>query len=310
MFKQYAALYRPMMIAMDAVVVWLCFFLAYDIRHCSADIYPIKTYLWVLRVTMALWVTLLYFFGMYLSFRLKKIGDIIFIILRCTFIGFLTLTSIGFLFKTAYVSRSLILLIFMLSSFALIIEKMALIYIFREIFKRGFNFRNMLIVGTGPRALRFIDAVDRSKEVGLKIIGLADDDPALISQEIKGYRVIGTIEDIPQIIKAHSVDIVVFVVPHSWLDKIEQAVHYCETVGIRASVAMDFFKMNFSIAQESNMFGFPLLSFERTSYQLGHLLIKRIIDIVGSLIALIILSPFLGIIAIVVKSTSPGGGVV
>jgi exopolysaccharide biosynthesis polyprenyl glycosylphosphotransferase len=70
---------------------------------------------------------------------------------------------------------------------------------------------------------------------------------------------------------------------------------------------MDFFKMDFSIAQESNMFGLPLLTFERTHYQLGHLLIKRIIDIVGSLIALIILLPFLGIIAIVVKSTSPGG---
>ena len=307
MFKQYAALYCPMMIAMDAVIVWICFFLAYDIRHCFAGIYPIKTYVWGLRGITALWVTLLYFSGMYMSFRLKKLSDIIFIILRCAFIGFLTMTSIGFFFKIAYVSRSFILLIFMLSSFALIIEKMALIYIFREIFKRGFNFRNMLIVGTGPRALRFIDEVDRSKEIGLKIIGLADDDPALISQEIHGYRVIGTIKDIPQIIKAHSVDVVVFIVPRSWLDKIEQAVHYCQTVGIRASVAMDFFKMDFSIAQESNMFGLPLLTFERTHYQLGHLLIKRIIDIVGSLIALIILLPFLGIIAIVVKSTSPGG---
>jgi exopolysaccharide biosynthesis polyprenyl glycosylphosphotransferase len=296
-----------MLIVTDAILAGFCFFGAYAVCNCFIGIYSIETYLWILPVTMVLWVVLLYFSDMYASFRLKKLNEIVFVILRCGFISFLIFTSLGFLFKAAYVSRSLILLIFIFSSVALVIERVVLIYMFRELRRRGFNFRNILIVGTGKRTQRFIEEVDHNQEVGLRIIGLVDVDPIHLSQEIHGHRVIGTINDIPKIIEAHSVDIVVFIVPRSWLNQIEQAILYCETVGIQASVAMDFFKMDFAQAQESNMFGFPLLTFDRTGHQPGYLLLKRIIDFVLSFVALIILSPLLGVIAILVKTTSPGG---
>lgn len=307
MLKQHATLYRRMMIATDVVLVGICFFIAYAIRSSFEGIYPIRTYLWILPVNMGLWGIFLFSSGMYQSFRFKSLSEIIFIISRCGFIGFLTFTSIGFLCQAVYVSRAFILLIFTISSIALTVEKIVLIFLFREIRKKGFNFRNILIVGTGERAKRFIDEVDRNREIGLKIIGLADDDPALVSQEINGHRIIGAIKDIPQIIEALSVDIVVFVVPRSWLDKIEEAILYCETVGIQASVAMDFFDLDYAVASESSLFGFPLLTFDRTGHQPGYLLIKRIIDIILSFFALIILSPFLVLIAIVIEATSPGG---
>ena len=307
MLKQHVTLYRRMMIAADVGLVGASFFAAFAVRSHFYGIYPIATYLWILPVIMIFWGTYLYSSGMYQSFRLQKISNIIQIILRCAAISFLTLTSVGFLFKTAYVSRSLILLIFIFSSIALIIEKILLIYMFREVRKRGFNFRNILIVGTGPRAMRFIDEVNRARELGLKIVGLVDDDPERMLKEFHGHPVIGIIKDIPQLIEAHSIDIVVFVVPRSWLDRIEEAILYCETVGIQASVAMDFFNLDFSLARENNLFGFPLLTFERTSHQLVFLLLKRVVDIILSFIGLIVLAPILGIIAVLVKSTSSGG---
>ena len=307
MLKQHVSLYRRMMIATDVVLVGISFFIAYYIRSLFFGIYPIESYFWILPVIMVFWGVFLYSSGMYQSFRLQKLSHIIHIILRCAFISFLALASLGFIFKTFYISRSFVLLIFVVSSFMLVIEKIVLILMFREVRRRGFNFRNILIVGTGLRAQRFIDEVDRSRELGLKIVGLVDDDPQLNGQEIQGHRVIGSIKDIPQIIEARSVDIVVFVVPRSWLDRIEQAILYCETVGIQASIAMDFFNLDFAMAKENNLFGFPLLTFERTSHHLVLLLAKRVVDIVLSTLGLIVLSPFLAIIALVVKYTSPGG---
>lgn len=291
---------------MDVFIVGICFFIAYTFRSFFDGIYPIETYLWMLPVTAGLWGALLYSSDMYQSFRLKNLSEIAFIILRCGFIGLLIFTSLGFLFKAAYVSRTFILLIFIFSSFTLIIEKIILIIMFREFRKRGFNFRSILIVGTGKRAKRFIDEVDQNREFGLKIVGLVDVDPVLVTQEIHGHRVIGAIKDIPRLIEKHSVDIVVFIVPYGWLNQIEQAILYCETVGIQASVAMDFFNLDFAQATESHLFGFPLLSFNRTNHQVGHLLLKQVIDIILSFIGLIILSPLLGVIAILVKTTSTG----
>jgi len=217
MLKLHATLYRRLLILLDAFIVTLFFFVSYFIRNHFDGIYPITRYLWILPVTVVLWGLLLYTSGMYVSFRFKKLREIVFIVFRSGFISFLIFTSIGFLTQTIYISRSFILFLFIITSFALLIEKIALIIMFRELRRRGFNFRNILLVGSGPRAKRFIDEMNQSKEIGLKLVGLVDIDPILLQREVHGYRVIGTIKDIPQIIEAHSVDIVVFVIPRNWL---------------------------------------------------------------------------------------------
>jgi len=125
-------------------------------------------------------------------------------------------------------------------------------------------------------------------------------------ERIEGHEVIGTLDDIPDVINANIVDEVVFIVPRSWLNKIEDVLFYCESAGLKVHIAVNLFDLKFSRAKQTDLQGFPLLVFESTPEKLGHLFIKRLIDFVASGIALVLLAPVFMVIAILVKITSDG----
>ncbi|MCR4337701.1 MAG: sugar transferase [Candidatus Omnitrophica bacterium] len=309
MLKQHATIYRRLMIIADVMIAGGSFFLAYFLRQSSfsaRDLYPIDAYAWILPFIMALWGTLLYLSGIYNSFRLKSLGEVVWLVFKTALIGFLVFGSIIFLFKLTYVSRSFIVLMFTVCTFFLLLEKTILILIFRYFRGKGFNFRNILIVGTGPRAQKFISSVDQHRELGLKIIGLVDEELGGGPREVMGYPVMGCLKDIPRVIRLCAVDIVVFIVPRNWLDRIEESILYCETVGVSVSVAVDIFNLRFTAGKESHLFDFPLLTFERTPQKLGDLFLKRILDVFLAGTALILLSPVMAVLTILIKTTSPG----
>src|SRR5262249_20790274 len=70
--------------------------------------------------------------------------------------------------------------------------------------------KRLLIVGTSGAALTLArELYDRRHELGVSIVGFVDTDPAKIGQSMINPGVIGTIEDIPSIVRARSVDRVV-----------------------------------------------------------------------------------------------------
>jgi exopolysaccharide biosynthesis polyprenyl glycosylphosphotransferase len=164
---------------------------------------------------------------------------------------------------------------------------------------------NTLIIGTGKRTQRFIDLINYNDHER-KIIGLIDDDHTKLGENVSGYKVIGALKDLPDILHSNVVDEVVFIVPRSWLGKIEQVIHSCETEGVRISVAVDFFEPKFSRATQRDVGGLPLLTFESAPTKKFPLAIKRLMDILVSAAALIILIPVLAIVAVLIKSTSKG----
>ena len=82
--------------------------------------------------------------------------------------------------------------------------------------RRGYNFRNLLLVGTGRRARNFIGLISRHKEWGYRIIGVIDKDPMPAGTQVEGYKVLGAMTELPKLIDQYVVDEVVFVIPRNW----------------------------------------------------------------------------------------------
>jgi exopolysaccharide biosynthesis polyprenyl glycosylphosphotransferase len=194
----------------------------------------------------------------------------------------------------------------MLSGVFLILEKVILYECVRVLRRMGYNYRHILIVGSGTRAQHFVDIVNEHGDWGLRVVGFVDDEPERVGQEIKGYKVLGTLANLPEILTQHVVDEVVFVVPRAWMGKIEEAILYCEQLGKRVSVGMDYFNLKFAKSRMTDLGGFPLLSFETTSGQYGQLMVKRFLDVAVSVTAMAILSPLFLVLTIMVKATSKG----
>ncbi len=306
MLKEYQVLLRRLMVVFDLCIVCVCFFLGFLWRNNLENFYeePWK-YIALIPILVSTWGILLYNFGMYESFRTKKLTDVLLIVVESALVGWGFWGSLIFITNLQYISRMQIFYSFLLAVVFISIEKVVLMQYFRYQRKKGINTRNILIVGTGKRAQRFINLINRNLEWGIKIIGLIDSE-VVKGSVIHGHKVIGTLRDVREIIHTCVIDEVVFVVPRSWLGMIEETMYICETEGVQISVAIDLFELKISKAKHTYLDKFPLLRFETVSDKLLSLFIKRVIDLTTSGIALIILSPVLMITAIVIKTTSKG----
>ncbi len=68
----------------------------------------------------------------------------------------------------------------------------------------------LLLVGRSPAAVELVRELhDRRRELGVQIVGFVDPDPAMVGTPVLNPAVIGTIDDIPAIVRAQAVDRVV-----------------------------------------------------------------------------------------------------
>ncbi len=312
MLKQYAQILRWLIILTDCFLMGVAFFLAYHARrHWFLDFFPynlyfLKVYLWILPTVIILWAFFLYSFGMYQSFRLKKLRSMIWLIIKSGIMTFVIFSAAAYIFKIENISRSFVCLFFATTTLILIVEKIVLIAFFRFLRTKGFNFRNILVVGTGRRAQRFIKYLHQHRELGLKVMGLVDEDVQRQGAMVQDLVVLGGLSDVPRILRDHVVDYVVFIVPRASLNKIEPALKYCELVGVSASVAMDFFNLKFTSGKDTNILGIPMVTFEPTPHSVSALLLKRLLDVAISLTALVVIMPVYFLVALLIKCTSPG----
>ncbi len=263
------------------------------------------SYIVFFPLVILVWVSLLYFLGMYRLFKTKRIRGILFIIFKAAVIGNILWVSYMYVFDIHYVTVRFMFFTFFITAVFITTEKLALTYLFRYHRKKGINFRRILIVGSGKRAQHFLYLNNENTEWGIKIVGLIDDEKK-IGTTVGDIRVIGALNDIPKILEEHVIDEVVFILPKKWLSHIDDYILLCEKVGVRASVAADLFTPAIAKLRTTDIYGLPFLTIDTVHYNILLLYIKRLIDVITSSIALIINLPILIICAIAIKLTSPG----
>jgi len=321
MAKRQEDLVRRLKMFFDATVLFVSVLLAYSLRlylhiHLeralsSADIaeyavYYLEHYQLIFFLWIALWVLVLGLSGAYRSFRTYSFSRVFWIIVRSTFLFIIAFSGIVFLLKIKFVGRLFFALFIAIGFCLLIIEKRLLVFGSRYIRRKGYNLSRVLLVGTGPRAERFIAMLKDHSEWGFKVVGLIDAERSRVDEKFFGYKVVGVLDDIPQILSKKTVDEVIFVVPRTWLHDIQQSITDCETQGVRATVAADLFDVKIGRAQQTSLNGFPLLSFETTRGKEWQLFVKRIIDVVVSAVGLILCFPLFITTALLVKLTASG----
>ncbi len=332
MIKEQRKLFIRVQRFFDLCLVTLSFFIGYLLRDKITDIYPfqlLSEYLWdenlrsisyyaiyigLLPVLLVIWGSLLSHFGMYKSSTVTNMRESLLVLFKTTLVGFILFGSYVFMLRMQEdISRLFLGFTFLSAAFFIGLEKISLSLIIKRLGKKDKNFksaliafRRILIVGTGKRAKKFVQLIESNPDWNINIVGLVDMDPGKKGEMLGAHEVIGTLDDIPDIINTNVVDEIVFIVPRSWLNKIEDVMLYCENAGLKVHVAVNLFDLKFSRAKQTDLQGFPLLVFESTPEKLDHIFIKRVIDFVISGIALVVLAPLFIFLAILVKATSEG----
>lgn len=296
---------------------FVCFYLIRDFPYLNPfDIVPerqvirgpysMQAYLPVFWVSFVIWAVLLWLRGGYRDLRIQSKWAAARHVALNGFIFFCVLNSVAFLLKFEFVSRPFVVAYAVSSTAELVVLRLLGLSVLRQARRRGYNARQVILIGTGRRAQQFLSQVARHPEWGYRLVGLLDKDPALKGESIAGYRVLGTLDDLPEILESRVIDEVIFVTPRAWLDDITRCVLYCEAVGIPATVSTDLFDLEIASGAPKKLGDMCYLSFETPAIKGGEMIIKRLFDIVSSGIILFLASPILLAVALAIKLTSPG----
>jgi exopolysaccharide biosynthesis polyprenyl glycosylphosphotransferase len=167
----------------------------------------------------------------------------------------------------------------------------------------------VLVAGTGLSARKLGGALEMSARYGIRLLGFLAEEgaeaPARMRLAAAEYDV-WPMGDLPQILRRQVVDEVLFAVEGRSLPGLEDMLLLCDEQGVRTRVLVDFFPHVNSKMYLDRLGTLPLLTFSAAPYDEIRLLIKRVIDVVLAGAALLLLLPFMAVIALLVRITSPG----
>ena len=299
MLKQKWRLIARVVYLVDLALTSLAFFAAFFIRDLllplvapgqfPTGLFPLREYLKIYPVVLIIWSVLLFSYHSYHSHRTIPLRREMLTVFRVVLVGNALLATLAYLLPLRQLSRAWFILFAVLSALLLVLEKISLRVIARYVRAKGLNYRTVLIVGTGRRAIDVARLVLDHKYWGYKILGFVSDGHRLPNGWAR-YRVYGTVPEIRSLLERGEfpeiVDEIVFAVTRKKLDEMKQIFLLCEELGIRARVAMNFFQNRLARIEVEELEGIPFLTFTTTPSNETQLAAKRMLDIAVSLMLL------------------------
>ncbi len=308
MFRQHFRLVKWGLYAGDMLATSASFYLAYSIRATLAggdgSVFPFERYRFVFLIILPVWSILLSYFGLYKSQRFRPIRSELWTITKAAVLGGLVLNTALFGLKVEFISRLMVVVFGLSNIFLLFLWRATVRLIANYVRSQDYNYKNILLVCTDEKGKELVEIIENHKTWGLNLVGVASD--SRTSGTLFGYPILGSINEIPQIIHKQPVDEVMFCLPKSMLDELEDLFLLLEDEGINARVILNFFPHIVSRVQLDELHGIPFLTFTTVPTDEFMLTVKRALDLLISFLLLVFLSPLLLVTAVLVKVTSPG----
>ncbi|MCP5113339.1 MAG: exopolysaccharide biosynthesis polyprenyl glycosylphosphotransferase, partial [bacterium] len=179
-------------------------------------------------------------------------------------------------------------------------------------FRRGFGEPHyVLVAGTGERARKLGEALERSADHGIRLMGFlaADNGEAPASIELGESHVVHPLEQLPKLLENRVIDEIIFAVDSKRLAELEDVLLLCDEDGVRTRVAVDFFPHVNSEIYFDRLQHTPLLTFSAAPHDEIRLLVKRLLDVTSAAIALLVLAPVMLCIILLIRLTSTGAAI-
>jgi exopolysaccharide biosynthesis polyprenyl glycosylphosphotransferase len=187
------------------------------------------------------------------------------------------------------------------------LSRVSLDSLMREFRRRGFDTARVLIAGAGEAGQLVLDKIQHAPELGYRVVGFVDHNHL----DNAGGRVpvLGHPEDIPRLVDEHRVSEII--VAASELSQRERLHLVSRLAGrqVNIKIVPDIFEIMASEVTTSDLSGLPMMRVRDVALRGWNLRLKRGLDLVVSVLALIFLSPLLLFIALLVKLTGRSGPV-
>jgi exopolysaccharide biosynthesis polyprenyl glycosylphosphotransferase len=169
----------------------------------------------------------------------------------------------------------------------------------RRASQNGNDRRNVLIVGAGGVGQRIASYVAVHPEAGRAVCGFLDEEKPL------GNGVIGRATDLARLARTGFVDEVILAPPHD-RKLTRNLLREAEQLRLNVEIVPELFGCKPEGGEVEHVADLPLICLHAERLPLAGLVLKRLVDVAGAALGLIVLSPLFAVLALLIKLDSPG----
>lgn len=309
--KRNAAIFFSItLVAMDAVLTGVAFYVAYRLRLQSEyqNISPTFITYWGMMLVQIVSIIFTYFFyRLYHRHRVLSHIDEFYLVFGATSVGaIVSIALISFIYKNELdYPRLMMVYAWLLTIIFVSIGRIFHARVRWRLQALGWAQQRLLIIGTGDVARAVLYRVRQSPGLGYSVVGVVSNNGEAVSS-ILGTPIVGNAKNLSQIIETYEVDEVIIAMPEASHREILAIIANCERERVAIKVFPDVFQIMATEVSIDDLNGMPLLSVRDVALRGWRLSIKRAVDIIISAMLLVISSPIMLLVTLLIKLDSPG----
>ena len=298
-------------VVLDALIIAVSYVLAWWVQFTfvakpGEGKLPMQVYMMALLFVVPGYLLLYDAFHLYkpkrVSGRMLEAGNLF----LADMVGLLGFIFVLFVIKESDFSRGLIFIFTMINFALTLCERNFIRVVLRDIRSRGMNLKHMILVGYSSAAEGYIDRIFANPQWGYQIDGILDDN-STPGRYYHNVPVIGTTEDVDRILEENDLDEIAITLGLEEYSKLKRIVASCEKSGVHTQFVPDYTDIIPSRPYTEDLLGLPVVNIRYVPLSdTFNAMIKRLMDIVGSLMCIVLFSPVMLVTAIAIKRTSPG----
>lgn len=311
MIKDNQKYFNRLQVVLDGITIIISYLIAWYVMLMNIEgdhigVLPAEIYIMALVILVPFFLLLYYACNLYTPKRMQgrrlEGGNI----LKANMIGALTFMAVLYLMKQEDVSRRLLLVFFLLNVTLTFIQRNAVRLVLTNARKLGLNQKHIILVGYSRAAEEYIDRIVQNPQWGYKVMGILDDNVST-GTLYRNVEVLGTTDSLSFILSGNNPDEIAITLGLSEYYKLERIVAMCEKSGVHTKFIPDYTNIIPTKPYTEDILGLPVINIRHVPLSnTFNMMVKRMMDIGGSLACIVLFSPIMLIAAIAVKLSSPG----
>ena len=313
MIKDNQKVFNRLMVIADAAITAVSFMIAYYFKFYilnngpGVGVLPVGDYFMLLFFIVPIYMFLYHSCSVYAPKRTVRRRFEVYGIVKANTIGIVALIIVLYMIiREINFSRSVMVYFYVDNVTATSFFRLNLRKGLCSIRRRGYNLKHILLVGYSRAAEEYIDRLNDNPQWGYVVCGILDDHiPG--GTLYKGVKVLGRLGNLEVILPENKLDEIAITLPLKDYDYLESVVSICEKSGVHTKFIPDYNSLIPSRPYTEDLMGLPVVNIRYVPLtNTGNILVKRMMDVAGALVGIVLTSPVMLLSALLVKLTSPG----
>jgi exopolysaccharide biosynthesis polyprenyl glycosylphosphotransferase len=166
--------------------------------------------------------------------------------------------------------------------------------------------QNTVIVGGGDVGQLVARKLQQHQEYGIRLVGLVDSDPKKRRADLPDLQLLGDLRRLPEIVSDLDIERVVIAFSNESDAQTAEVVRKLQGLNVQVDIIPRLYELVGPRVDLHTVEGFPLVGLPSARWNPGAMKVKRVMDVLGAGLGLVVLSPLFAYIAWKVHRSSPG----